>query len=154
MAKLEDIVQPLPQSKEVDRLTLVTTINHEHRGDQPHSVDCRSSILLQTNDEAYSGRKLEVADCWKAIDLGWLSDTAGYISIENSEGKHFTLQPSPEEREDIAKRIVEVSFRNPPQACVLVHPGMIQFCLPVAPSIVQLRCQHGKAKCRVTVFPR
>lgn len=148
------VTTPLPELKEFDRLTVLYTVHHEHRGEQPVSVSLGHSRMLKTKDEVYQ-RRLKVNEEWKAIDLGWVEPAnVGCIVIENQVGRGRTVNPTEEELIADNRKVLEVSYTQDSAKCDLVPPGAPDVKWPADATSLYVRCQHGEASCRVTVIPK
>jgi hypothetical protein len=148
-------VSPMPKFEAKDRITVVSTFNYEHRGDQPYSTQNIFIKTLDSNHEPYS-RRVQVNGDWVPLDLGWVpTKDVGAIIIDNLEGIVTTpTQPSEEERENSKKRIVEVSYAKDSKKADLIYPkGSVQK-FPSDAGSLFLRCQHGTASCRVHIFSK
>lgn len=134
-------------------LSAVFMIYHQQSGESPTAVDGRWSRGMEGDEQPYS-RKVVLGEDWQPIDCGWCKDGAGYVVIENLEGKNLQAQPTPEERRAISERVVEIGFGENPAACLFVLPGESHPLSPTDASEIVLRCRKGKAKATVTVYPR
>jgi hypothetical protein len=148
-------VAPLDPAKETpDRLTTVVNIYHEHRGDQPFGVQVICSQILKEKEEPYT-RRIRVGVMWKTVDTGWVeSNKVGTITVENLEGKSPVTNPSKEELDEIDRKVLELSYTQNSDECELCSPGLISILRPAKAALLSIRCQHGEALCRITVFPR
>lgn len=154
MNKLPEVT-PLPlRPPERDRLTMVLSLHHEQPGNDTHSVESRCWKLLDNPaDQERQTKRIKVDENWSALWLGDLEpDQVGYIVVENNEGRFLQVNPTDEERLDISKRVVEIGLAG--VATLLVLPGFPQQLYPQHVEGIRLRCQHGVAKCRVTIFPK
>ena len=146
-------LEPLDAPREVDRLTIILSLIHDHQQDQPVSVAIRGSSLLSTTEQTWQ-RRVKIGKDWTPLDIGWFRDSenAGLIVLENLEGRSPARLPSEEERQEIALRVVEVQHAD--GGPWLLTPGYPLVGLPARPSKVYLRCQHGEATVKITVFPK
>lgn len=140
-----------------DRVTLTGHIHFEHYGDPPHSVDFPPcSYFTETQGEVYK-RRISVEQEWKPLPLGWFAEEdlpIGLIVIVNQEGTVApTATPTEEEEADVEKRVVELTF-GAIQTLMYLPPRLPFFVIPVNAKSLQLRCQHGKARCAVHIFPK
>lgn len=148
-------VFPMPKLEVRDRITVINTFNYEHRGDQPYSTQNIFVRKVEKEHEPYS-RRVTVKEAWTKLDLGWVPpEDVGAVIIDNLEGVVLgPTQPDMEEREEMAKRILEVSYTKNSKEADLVYPkGSLQK-FPASASSIYLRCQSGTASYRVHVFPK
>ena len=126
-------------------------------------LDIGFTRILETDDQPYQ-RRIEVDWGWHLVDLGWLDGGCSMIVVQNREGIFTQVQPTQEERDEAARKIVELSFWEIPakespryksetSGRWLIYPTE---CFRGSPSSSQLflRCRHGKARCTITAFPR
>jgi hypothetical protein len=140
------------------KLTVVEQIYHHSPTSGSYSLDCRSSRSLKTDEQPYS-RRMKVDEQWQKIDIGWV-EKPSLVVVENREGQFMQVQPTKEEREATAKKVLEFSFAERRGVAVvvsdpdvLIHPGTsFRFC-PAMPCDMLIRCQSGEAKVSVTAFP-
>lgn len=136
-------------AQDIDRLTFVCTVYHQHSDKSPVAIDCRYSVLLETSEQLYS-RDLKVDGCWKDVESGWLNKV-GFLVIENHKPKYLT-NPSAEQIAEDAKRIVEVAFDG--HKPWLIRPGSILPAEPSDMSGLKIRCQHGCADVTISALPK
>jgi hypothetical protein len=141
-------------AKHYDRLTMVLQMHHEHYGDNPHSVEARAWRLLGSTEVESWSKRVTVKDEWMPLPLGWVEESeVGYIVLENLEGKATLVIPSQEEKDELAKRIVQIG--HPDNVVnIEVHPGFPQQLLPTSASKLMVRCLSQSASCRIHVFPK
>lgn len=148
------LTQPMPNYQDKDRITMILKMHHEHRGDQPKTVDNIGHFLCETKEEAYS-KRYDLGEEWIPLRFGDLDpDQVGFVTIDNLEGKHHLTNPTKEQLAEIATHIVEVSMSANPEECFLVLPGWAHVFLPVQAKRMMIRCRNGKANIRTMVFPK
>jgi len=143
-----------------NRLTVVGSIYFVAANEQPESVDTGFSRDLASEEQPYR-RRLKATEEWQRLDCGWIKE-ASQVFIANEEGKGLQVNPTDEEREDIARRIIEVSFcedgEGPNDTFIssvwLVSPGESMRGLPSRVDRLCVRCQHGTARFTLYIVPR
>jgi len=153
---VEVIAQTSPRLDQgQDRITAVLNVYHEHFGDQPHSNNVTLSESLETVEQPFV-RKMEVGTERMPLETGWL-DEPGYVLLENVTGQRPTVIPSESEKEELARKCVTVhNDLGPPSAAPgwVIRPGRFFFGEVPEGSQLTLKCLHGTADIRLTVFPR
>lgn len=137
-----------------DRLTYVLNAHHEHMGDQPTSVVCQYSRILDHKEQPYV-RRLEITTEETSLDIGWVKNP-GLILIENKDGSDSPVQLSKEEQKAIEDRFISVRFGEN-SACAKIRNGFtfpIEFCCVETISLVRLVASEGTIQAKLTVFPR
>ena len=149
------------------RYSVVGTIYHQTGGESPTSVVLQYTEKTELDEQPYQ-RKIKIGKEWTKVDLGWLeSYGCSLIIVTNEEGR-FSVTPSKEMREEVAKRVVEIGYKtggekanrtqwSPPIEIVpvfKVNPNASHFGVPIDPKRIYLRCPNGTAKILLTVYPR
>jgi len=150
---MTDTVIPAPPSgaiaQDIDRLTCILMVRHEHGGDDPKSIDCRYSALLETKEQMYS-RRLKVGQNWVEIETGWVN-SPGLLVIQNHPTK-FATNPTKEQRDEDQKRFLEISYDgNKPW---LVSPGRFFVAQPSDLAGCKMRCVQGTAEITISAIPQ
>ncbi len=133
------------------RLTVVETVYHRPAEEEPTCVESKFSRALRTHEQPYS-RKLTATEEWQSLDCGWL-EACSSLSIQNEEGRHLSIHPSEEEKADLAKRIIEISYTSLGYDKWLILPGESMRGCPASLKSLMVRCQHGKAKFTLNLIP-
>lgn len=128
-------------------MTHVYYVHMQRPGEQVESLEFAYEHSLKSSEQRYGPREQRVSQNVVPLDTGWVADVS-YVVIHNVL-QRFNAQPTPEEQEEAAKRLVEVHIGG--KLAALLPPGHSLPILPAAP--VSLRCVSGTALCRVTVFP-
>jgi hypothetical protein len=159
------IPAPPEPPKPRGRLVVVESVYHQRTGEQPIQVrPSRFERDLATAEQPYIREFRAEAD-WKPLETGWL-DRAGHLALHNLEGSGLTSIPTPEERQGILARIVELGVLaekdsgrrtqwSPPAEVVpfaAVRPGESCRLEPVNLSRLRVRCRPG-ARCVLTLLP-
>lgn len=148
-------------------ITIVEHVYYTSKMGPPITASSRYTANCKS-EETPSVQPMVVGEAWVPVPLGWLSHV-GCVHIENQEGKHFDRIPTPEERQLISQRIVDVAFTepvdlsqltmhdpepSPPEPRVYVPPfgGSARFYTEHA-KVLHLRCRSGDARVLVTLFP-
>ncbi len=143
----------MSQVQERNRITCVLQLYHEQDGEQPDGIRLAFVAASKYNVQRYQ-RRMKIDSTDNPLDIGWFKPhEVGSILIENLEGKGLQVQPTDEEREDIARRIIEVR-QDGETSSWLVPPGGFILGNPSDPSKVRLSCQHGSAKIGLSIYPR
>lgn len=158
------IVEELPDNAEPDqtyqaelasvrpdpnpRLTMVIQLSHESFQEAATQLSLVGSANLSSKEQVYK-RTFTVGQEPKPLDIGWLSEEAGYVIIENLEGTGLKTNPTKEESQAIAQRILILNDDWE------VDPGLFFIGKHRSNSIpTTIRCQSGSARCRITVVPK
>lgn len=145
---------PLPELKAYDRLTVITNIHHEHRGESPRTIPVGYSRSLLEKEEPYQ-RRFNAKPEWAPVDLGWFDPAkVGCIVIENLEGKSALVNPTEEERAEIDAKVLEVSYSKNSSECDLIPPRAADIKWPADATKLHIRCQSGTASCRISILSR
>ena len=139
------------------RLTVVESVHCQTVDSSPWGISTSFERTLKTDEQPYV-RKLTATEEWTKLDTGWLTECSMLVLV-NEEGLFKGRQPTPEQKIESAKKVIEVG-------CALPHLDTIR-CIgawelppkesmrgcPTELSIVFVRCQHGTAKFTVYIFP-
>ncbi len=98
----------MPDPKIKNRLTVVETVYHQTATGEPDSIASSFFRELDSDEQPYR-RKTKVGEEWTPLDLGWIKE-AGMLVICNDEGKGLTKIPTPEEKEELAKKVLLLGF--------------------------------------------
>jgi len=135
-------------------LTVVKTIYYSPFGRKAVAHEVRFERQLDTYDQSYE-RIIIIGPEWERLDFGWLNGNVGVFSLSNMEGTFYgQMQPSKEERDAIATRIVEVGIDPQREPLYLVRPGENFDASPVCPERLIVRAQTECARCTLFVVPR
>lgn len=143
-------------SESLDQLTVVEMVYHHVFGEETQVVESRYSRRLQgCGEQMYGPRNLTATEEWQSLDLGWVPEP-GLLHIQNREGQNFQVNPTPEERADIAKRILEVSYSPLSQGVDgwLILPGESMRGYPTNPGKLFIRSRHGRSRYTLALIPR
>lgn len=136
------------------RITVVETVYHQTVPDQPTALESRFSRFLASDEQVYV-RRLTVGEDWQRLDTGWLK-VASLLLVSNDEGRGQQVQPTDQERADIAARVIEVAHGEYRSAILpdwLIPPGESLRGCPASLGNIWLRCRQGVARCTVVLFP-
>lgn len=142
-------VQVRPVSISRDRFTVVETIAFNSQGgSRVAPVESKYFRELSSQEDRPYQRTYKVSEEPKPLDLGWAGEWAeiGLLHVSNDEGKHTPYIPTPKEKQETAKRIVELGDW-------LILPGESMRGLPKVIKDLKVRCQSGTAKITVTIYP-
>lgn len=135
------------------RLTVLDTIYYQAPGDDPVAFKGPFARLLESEEQPCI-RKLVVGEPWQAVEGLWLS-AAGLLGVRNDEGTFTGVIPTPEQRQEVAARIVEVGVVDVERVTrfAFLRPGESCRFEPADMAALRLRCQRGQAKVTVAAFP-
>lgn len=120
---------------------------------QPTVTQHQFNRTLLSEDEQPCIRRVMAIEEWKAIDKCWL-EQAGTIHILNEAGAERRTIPTEAERQELAQRVVEMSFDGGASHSILVNPGESSRFQPSVPlSQIRYRCRKGEARATLTIFP-
>jgi len=131
------------------RIGIVETLYHQLPNTEPMSVQGRYSRWLDNADDGPCQMRVKIGNEWTPIK-GWIK-YAGMIHIRNEEGD-FRINPTDEERTDAMKRIIFIgvdgckAFKIRPGETFRGEPDGVT-------EGIELKCEHGTARCTITVFP-
>ncbi len=145
---------------------MVTMAYHQLAGEQPASVENRSSRCVSSDEQPYVRQltgKNRVGEAWQPVDCGWLEE-ASLVSISNEEGKGLQKIPTAAEAAETAARVIEIGVANRseeapayfPEAVIpvlVVLPGESVCFSPASLASLRMRCRSGEAKVNLVAFP-
>jgi hypothetical protein len=132
-------------------LTVVETVYHQQLGDQPLPVTTRFVRNLSSQEQPYV-RKLTLGPEWVPLDTGWITE-ASYVIIANEGNGPITKNPTDEQIQEEANRLIDISFMGEdPHPCMTIPSGESLRMCPVDLTMIKIRCLVT-ARCRITVFP-
>jgi len=145
--------EPKPRPR-ADTLTVVEVVYHQQFGEQPTSIEHRFDRQLATSEQPYQ-RRLRASEEWLPLPTGWLPASAvGMMVISNDEGRGLALQPSSEEKEEIAGKILEVSYNSAGDGGKwLIHPGETMRGYPDDAGGLYIRCRRDTARFTLYLYP-
>jgi len=135
-----------------DRLTLVSTLYHQSFGSPAVSVDSRFTRALRSGEQLWK-RDFRIGDSWTALETGWVGSRPAHLLLLNHEGQHLQVNPTEEEKADIAKRIIEVTWSGSGSPQWLVFPGESMRGECCDPSQVFVRSRHGSVQVTLYLIP-
>lgn len=147
---------PKPANKA--RLTILDSVYYQNPDGSPILLDNRYVKILDSDEQPYGPRKVKVDSQWVEItsELCWVRSPS-ILVVNNEEGKGLQTYPTPEERLDISKRVLELAvFCDQLGSWVVVEtilPGESRRGRPAPGSRWAVRCVHGSARTVFTVFP-
>ena len=139
-----------------NRITLILRAYHHSTDEQPFSIEPEPNYTTEckTKEDPWT-RRMKVGEEWEEVDLGWLQDTAGLVVLINTEGTHRSqVNPSQEQRDETAKKLVEVRTCEGDINPLLLPPGEF---LPIKvdnPRLLKIKSEHGRARVTVYAFPK
>lgn len=145
-----------------DRLTAQFALHHEHLGEHPTSIVLNYAEMLETMEQPYQ-RRMVIPPTWTKIDLGWYADKldkVGTVAIENKAsccGGDSTVQPTPEQLEEVKRQIVLVSFADAPadaKPCLKIRPQRHLVCEPTDVQQLWVKGAEGDVSIMLHILPR
>jgi len=131
---------------------VVDNVYHQVPDGPPSTVGgdaSRFSRELDSDEQVYERHKVAKNE-WEPLDCGWI-DKCGMLVVRNDEG-HFAVNPTEEQRKEVYRRIVEVSFDGvksriqvPPQETCRFYPTDVKS--------IFLRCREGNARYTLCLVP-
>lgn len=145
------------------RIVVTQTITHVPPRGEPTSIAVGTARNCRSDELPYrrpSG-SFVVGGEWRAIDLGWLAEDPaqiGQVALYNTEGTTLEKIPTPEERAEIDRRVVEVAVvdcAGDPIPTFLVRPGDVFRGEPTDVGRLRVRCRdpEQRVRCDLIVFP-
>lgn len=135
-----------------DRITVVETIYHQPFGLDPFSVENRYDRELETKEQPYH-RLCKATEEWEPLDCGWLASRASLLHIKNDEKLGAEILPTEEEKEEHAKHVLSISFRQIIRVDCEIHPGETMHISPISLEEIYIRSDHGDTQFALTLFP-
>ncbi len=139
----------MAQSK--NRETVVETVCHRVVGEEATSLETGYSRDLESDEQVYE-RRAVATEKWQPLDCGWLEGNVGLLIIRNEGGKSPQVNPTEAEKEELAKRVIEIAY--PVSGRWLIPPGASMRGYPIDASNLAIRCQHSTAKYRLFLIPK
>lgn len=131
-------VEPKKLLEEHDRLTIQGHVHLEHLGSEPLNVPITFSRLTQTMHQPVV-RRIVVPASYTPLPCEWIpANDVGMIVIENRAGKGMLVQPTKEEKELIARQVIEVTTAKDIPGW-MIYPGMIFTAMPSQAGTVLMR---------------
>lgn len=158
---MEDRIAPPPPLK--PRLTVVEHVYHQEGGGKsPTGADSVSARFLLTDEQPFI-RKTRIGETWVPVEAGWLRDKGVSLVRIANEATVFTVYPSPQEKEEADRKVLEIGMEVDSQidgevsslvvTFAVVRPGeSIRFEPDDFPSL-RVRCRSGFAQVTIHVFP-
>lgn len=134
------------------RLTVVDTVYYQSPDMPATSAESRFSRELDNTDQQPYVRRTKVTEEWAALDCGWLNECSMLLLV-NEEGRGLQKIPTPEEKKEIAFKVLEIRFGSELVEW-LIPPGESLRGYPVNPNQMFVRCRSGEAKLTIHLFPR
>lgn len=151
-------------AEQKDRLVVVESVYHQPVGKEAKLIASRFSRELSSDEQPYQ-RELKASERWEPLDNGWI-DKAGMLVIRNNEGQFLQTQPTEEERQEVAERVLEICCEDRdalsvdndfpislfPQWWIL--PGESMRACPADLGSIYIRCRSGTAQFTLDLLPR
>lgn len=151
---LLDRVTPLEHKPIKDRFTYVTSLVHEHEGDEAKGVQRCGYFFLDTKEELYS-RRIVVTPVPQKLPLGHFYDKVsgiGFVCIQNLHSID-RIGPAVMDWSTALLNAVCIAYDGFPEG-MLALPGVPQILVPTDHSSIILYSLSSDIECRVTIYPR
>lgn len=156
MPPRKDLLEQMKENPiaNADRITCRLLLHHEHCCDGPVSFESTFSDMLETMEQPYQRRSI-VNEKWKVLDIGWIKDSGGasLILIENRAKIGQQVTPTQEQKDDLAKKVLEISFDGLTSA-MLIRPGRFQQFEAADIGKVCIRSASGDCPINLIALPR
>ena len=153
--KLQDY-EP-PEQVVLNRITHQSNLYYQFGGEDPQQWQLNSVKLLksETEDCEPFSRKSKAEQDWKPlIPKGNWVEECSMLLVFNLTGKsQRAVNPTEEQKEEDANRILEISFNQSDQQSFLIGPGGSLVCTPSDLSTLSVRADQATMY-RVVVFPK
>jgi hypothetical protein len=144
-------IQVPPPDENHNRITASIRTNHEEVGENPSSVECRFSSLVQPGD--LLSVKINITEnpfFPNTLPVG----NIGYMLLENLVGTDYSKQPSQGDLNADSLRTIELKTSDEGDTLWIVRPTRFLFAECNEWENLRLVCANGTAKARLTVFPK
>lgn len=140
-----------------DRITAHVQIYQEHWGEEPF-VATATAETYPANQEQPFQRRVLVSEQWTSPADVWgaVLSSVGLLLVENRTGQHLYTKPTPDELADIAAAVVTLGLAIDDTVVPFadVPPGLPAMFRVVAPALLRMRCERGRATVMLSAFPR
>lgn len=145
--------KPLEYKPPKDRATIILRVHHQCQDEGVTTGGCSYDEELETDHEAY-GRRLTVGEEWQPLDFGWVPvEDVGMVVVENLAGRNLRVNPTDDERREIADRVLEVRHEGDAHAYAIPPRGADSF-RSTDPASLRIRSRKGETKYKIMVVPR
>lgn len=137
------------------RLTIVETVYYQTPNTPASQVSSSFMRSLETHEQPYE-RKMVATEEWQPLinEQCWVKECS-LILVTNEEGRYLQVNPTEEEREATAAKVLEISFDiTNLTGDWEVPPGETFRGNPRHPQALFIRCRSGEARFTLHVFPR
>lgn len=151
----EELPPVAPTRPVKDRITVVEMVYHQHYGDSPTSLEHRYTRWLDSDEQVFT-RRSKAIESWEPVDYGWIDPhKCGLLVLTNQEGNFTRTNPTDEEREEAAAKVIELAYEtlngiSPPW---YVLPGESMRAHPSNLDQLMIRSQSGKARYTLNLYP-
>lgn len=143
---------PAPNPSTSPHLTIVEQISYIPPNDQPISIESKFYARIISNEQPYI-RKCVAKSEPKPIDYGWI-DKPSWIVIVNNEGRFTQVQPTIQEREESAKRVLYLWTGMMMAFCSLLPGESLRIRLCSQSKLLVSGPLHHEVRYTVHVFPQ
>ena len=138
-------------SSALNQATCVMSFHRQMANEKPDSFGGPFDYPIESDEDVYQ-RRYKIGEEAKPIDVGFV-EKPSLIVIANTTKWESSTIPTDEQKRDIAKRAVMISFGGSP-ASLIVLPGRSQPLFVVCdPKTIQIRSFYKEANVAVFVVP-
>ena len=142
-----------PEAKPIQNsITVVEMAYLQSQNLDTECVESRFSRPIESPEQLYK-RRIFVTKEWKPLKTGWIEE-AGMLIISNEEGKNLSTNPTEDEKQEIASKIIEVSSSISASFALLIPPEESMRIMPSDASLLCIRCKSGNAMAIINAFPK
>jgi len=137
------------------QLSVWLRVYHQRPGRGPTEAPTRQATRRLRLDGQPLTRELTVGEAWQEVPTLWVERVAFMVLV--NAGTARTRQPTKQQAEEAAAKVVEVGIRLPESDSVrpvfALHPGFpLPACLCDAADL-RLRCRSGSTQVLLTLIP-
>jgi hypothetical protein len=134
-------------------MTVVEHVYHQVSGERPVEAPTRGYDRALQSDGGSFLRSLIADETWRPLNLEWVPEP-GLLCIYNREGSNLPTLPSEEEKADIARRVLEVSYSVDGELGWEIPPGESMRGIPTKAKELMVRSRHEVIRYTVFAIPR
>jgi len=145
--------KPIP-----DRITVAGYVFHQRSGKEPTSIRASFTRFVENQDKNTTQlyeRSLEVGEEWEKLDFGWLNGgKVGIFVVQNHAGAHPQENPTLEEAENDAKKVIEIAYGPTDTLSWQVPPGETFFGTPKDADSLYIRSLSNDTEYTLYALPK
>ena len=135
------------------RITIGDRLYHQTTGDQAVVAGTSLSVMVESDEQVFH-RRTQVSESTEALGLGWFAEKPeqiSYVRIANEEGNFLQVNPTDEEREATAAKVLILSVSGVPFCRVI--PGDSIRLNPIDASKLAIQSASGVTRFSIHVYP-